>query len=92
MSVTSPDGQVEHFGPESSIWTEAMLVAGSHGSDMARSSTACQWSVWFIGVLQTSSWYAAIGILALNPPAAAALTAVVTLGYGAFWNWVSTKC
>lgn len=99
MTVTSPTGEVERFGPESSIWTDAIpavkapstQVLGGHAAVTAN-STACAWAVWFIGVIHTSSWAYAVGMLALNPPAAAALTVIVTLGYGAFWNWVSMQC
>lgn len=109
VTVTSPEGAVETFGPDSGIWEDAAAVSAevpgstqfaaadgsvnTTASSMATSnSTACTWAVWLIGVIQTSTWAYAIGLLALNPPAAAALTAIVTLGYGAFWNWVSTKC
>jgi|GEM_PF-4596394 len=97
MTVTSPGGEVEHFGPDSPIWTETLPSAnpdakGSNGLMQATNSTACTWAVWFIGAIHTGGWSYAVGLLALNPPAALALTAVVTLGYGAFWNWVSTQC
>src|SRR5690606_41090618 len=50
MTVTSPTGEVERFGPESSIWTDAIpavkapstQVLGGHAAVTAN-STACAW-------------------------------------------------